>query len=52
MPIGSFKQKANPILVGFVVGCISITIILLFAMEKSLTVADSLSSNGKYTLSD
>ena len=49
MPIGNFRQKANPVLVGFVFGCILITVGLLYAMQASLAVANNLSSvSGRY----
>ncbi len=49
MKTGSFKQKANWFVVGFVFGCIFITTILLFAMVKAEDKAEALSyATGDY----
>jgi len=44
IPVGSFKQKANWFLVGFVFGCIFIIILLLYVMQKSEAKALMLTS--------
>jgi hypothetical protein len=44
VPVGSFKQKANWFLVGFVFGCIFIIILLLYVMQKSEAKALMLNS--------
>ncbi len=51
IPVGSFKQKANWFLVGFVFGCIFIIVMLLYVMQKSVAKAqllDSVSTNYHY----
>ncbi len=44
MKIGSFNQKANPVLVSFVFGCIFIIIVLLYLMQTGASVGDNLAS--------
>jgi hypothetical protein len=49
LSVGSLKQKANPVLVVFVLICISVTVGLLYLMQKSMAVADNISlKTGKY----
>ena len=43
MPVGNLKQKANPILVSFVFGCILVVTGFLYTMQKSVAVANNLS---------
>ncbi len=42
--VGSFKQKANWFLVGFVFGCIFIITLLLYSMVVAEAKAESLTS--------
>lgn len=42
MQVGSLKQRASPQLVGFVFGCIIISIGLLYVLQKSVALGDSL----------
>ena len=49
MKIGSWKQKAGPVLTSFVFGCIFITIGLLYVMQTSAAVADNLTSVSGYS---
>ncbi len=44
MPVGSLRQKASPLLVGFVFGCIIVTIGLLYVMTKAEALGDNLVS--------
>ncbi len=46
--VGSFKQKANWFLVGFVFGCIFIIIILLYIIQKAEATANNINSVTKY----
>jgi hypothetical protein len=46
MKIGSWKQKASPVLVSFVFGCIFITTILLYIMQTSVAVGTNLADSG------
>ncbi|HEY4505200.1 MAG TPA: hypothetical protein VJG67_00715 [Candidatus Paceibacterota bacterium] len=41
--IGKLQQKANSFLVIFVFGCIIITIVLLYVMQKAEATAENLS---------
>ena len=43
MEVGNLKQKASPYIVYFVFGCIIIIIGLLFVMQKSELLAESIS---------
>ena len=42
--VGTFKQKANWFLVGFVFGCIFIIILLLYIMQKAEATGENISS--------
>lgn len=42
LKIGTFKQKANPMLVYFVFSCIVITVGLLFIMQKAVAKGETL----------
>ncbi len=44
MQPGSFKQKASPLLVLFVFGCIIITTGLLYIMQKSVAIGNNYST--------
>ena len=44
MKVGTFKQKAHPILVFFVFSCIIVTIGLLYIMQKAEAKGDTLNS--------
>jgi hypothetical protein len=46
--VGSFKQKANWFLVGFVFGCIFIITILLYIMQKAEATGEDISSVTRY----
>jgi len=46
--VGTFKQKANWFLVGFVFGCIFVVIMLLFILQKSEATANDLNSVSRY----
>lgn len=48
MQIGNFKQRASWFMVGFVFGCISIIILLLFVMVRAQEKADYLDSISVY----
>jgi hypothetical protein len=49
MQVGSFKQKANPYLVGFVFSCICVVIFLLHVKVKAEEKAEQLSYNGDWS---
>ncbi len=46
--IGNWRNKADPQLVVFVLGCIVITIVLLIAMQRAEAEAFNISSPLKY----
>jgi hypothetical protein len=48
MRVGSFQQKADWFLIGFVFGCIFIIIILLIAMQRSEAKAQGIDSVSLY----
>lgn len=48
MEVGHLKQKANPVLVGFVFSCIVISTGLLYIMQKSVAAGENISSSVKY----
>lgn len=52
MKVGSFQQKANWFMIGFVFGCISIITLLLFVMVKAEERALYLDSVSYYSYYD
>ena len=46
MPVGNMRQRANSFLVTFVFICILITVGLLYIMQKSMALSNSLVSTG------
>jgi hypothetical protein len=44
MKIGNWTQKASPVLVSFVFGCIFIVVILLYVMQTGVAVGSNLVS--------
>lgn len=49
MKVGSFKEKANPYLVGFVFCCIFVVIFLLNVKVKAQEKAEQLSYSGDWS---
>jgi hypothetical protein len=48
MKTGNWKQKASPVLVSFVFGCIFIIIILLYVMQTGVAIGDNMTSISGY----
>lgn len=49
LPVGSFKQKASPVMSYFVVICLVVTVGLLFVMQRSEAISDSFMSVTYYS---
>lgn len=52
MNTGSLKQKAHPLLVTFVLGCMVIITGLLYIMQNVSATAQNLSTKGNVSVSD
>lgn len=51
MQIGNLKQKANPVLVSFVLGCTFVIFVFLYFLHSSDNIVGHVISTGVYAVS-